>query len=145
MEVYKRYLNDERYLNWQYVPENSMDGKAYTYNDVLCIAEDNKNLAELIIDLCYWQHPETVLVDLLIEGEVAEHNGGYVMLYDDNALRRLWDELADVPFDEDDNMEMVLAEYWLIFEAGTHRETIWRWFDEHYSKGVHALMFPSEH
>lgn len=72
-----------RYLNWQYVPELSMDGKVYTYNDVLDIAKGNRYLAELIIDLCEWQHPETVLDELIQEGEIVEVDGRYEsVLYD---------------------------------------------------------------
>lgn len=65
------------------------------------------------------------------------------MKYTDKELERLWDELTDVPFDEQDCM-LYLADDWFVFAAGTEREEIWEWFDEHYSKGVYYLMFPSE-
>ena len=68
-----------------------------------------------------------------------------MVTYTDRQLEQLWEELSDIPFDEDDCTELFLADDWFIFEASTDRETIWHWFDEHYSKGVHALMFPSEH
>lgn len=66
------------------------------------------------------------------------------MQYTDDQLEKLWNDLADVPFDENDN-DLVLANDCLVFEAGTEREEIWRWFDWHYSKGVHALMFPNKY
>lgn len=140
---------EQRYLNCEYIPENSYDesedGITYTWNDFLNIAKGNEKLAMMIVDLCDWQYPETELDDLLIMEEIAEHNGEYIVLYDDDVLKMLWKELGDVPFDENENMELVLTNKWLVFEAGTDREYIWEWFDEHYSKGVHALMFPSEH
>ena len=68
-------------------------------------------------------------------------------IYTDEQLEQLWEELSDIPFDESDDYdsELVLANDWFIFEAGTDRYTIWHWFDQHYSNGVHALMFPGEH
>ena len=58
----------------------------------------------------------------------------------DKVLARLWDEFEDVPFDEDENGEMVLSGDWFIFNAGTVREDIWKWFDERYSTGVASLL-----
>lgn len=63
----------------------------------------------------------------------------------DRAFRELWGRLGDIPFDEMGNGELALAEDWAGFPQGTEREEIWHWFDENYSQGVHALMFPSEH
>lgn len=67
------------------------------------------------------------------------------MKYTDEQLEELWAELEDVLVYEDKRGYMYLQNNWFIFEAGTEREEIWYWFDERYSKGVHALMFPSEH
>lgn len=140
---------DKRYLNCEYIPENSYDeeegGITYTWNDFLEIAKGNEKLAMCLIDNCDWQYPETEINDLLMMEEIVEYGDGYIMLYDDDVLKMLWNELADVTFDENENMELVLAQEWLVFYAGTKREEIWEWFDEHYSKGVHALMFPSKH
>lgn len=98
-----------------------------------------------LIDLCDWQYPETELDQLLRMGEIIEHNGKYVMPYDDDALEQLWKELSDVLVYEDEDGWLCLENDWLVFPSGTEREEIWYWFDEHYSKGVHALMFPDEH
>lgn len=67
--------------------------------------------------------------------------------YTDEQLEQLWEALSDIPFDDgnDYDSELVLADDWFIFEAGTERYAIWLWFDQHHSKGVHALMFPGEH
>lgn len=59
---------------------------------------------------------------------------------DDKKLEYLWEEFGDVLVDDD---ECILDDF-LGFECGTHRETVWRWFDEHHSKGVAYLMFGSE-
>jgi hypothetical protein len=42
----------------------------------------------------------------------------------DKELEKLWDELEDVLFDEDENGELVLAGDWNVFEKGTDRESI---------------------
>ena len=71
-------------------------------------------------------------------------------LYNDEKLKQLWEELGDVPVYEDEDGWLCLENDWFIndwffFPSGTEREEIWYWFDEHYSKGVHALMFPDKH
>ncbi len=64
----------------------------------------------------------------------------------DAELEKLWAELADVPFDDGDPLkhDMVLAETWRQFKAGTSREDIWHWFDERHSKGVYYLLHGAE-
>jgi hypothetical protein len=62
----------------------------------------------------------------------------------DKELEKLWDELTDIPFDEEENGTLVLAEDWNGFEKGTDRESIWYWFDERYSKGVGWLIYEYE-
>ena len=59
----------------------------------------------------------------------------------DKALEQKWLELADVPFDEDDEGRLILSEDWWNFPAGTEREDIWQYFDKHHSKGVHWLLY----
>lgn len=56
----------------------------------------------------------------------------------DLQLEEMWKAFGDIPMNpETEEME----EPFLIFPAGTHREEIWKWFDERYSKGIAALMF----
>lgn len=56
----------------------------------------------------------------------------------DAALKELWDAFGDVPMNPE--TECMEAPF-LGFPAGTHREDIWRWFDERHSKGVAYLMY----
>lgn len=56
-------------------------------------------------------------------------------------LEVLWDELGDVPFDENESGELILAEDWYHFKAGTERDEIWHWFDKLYSYGVYSLLY----
>lgn len=67
-------------------------------------------------------------------------------VYSDKYLEEKWKELGDVPvnYDNPDYPDGVLECDWFVFEAGAERiEDVWRWFDENYSKGVAALMFPN--
>jgi len=54
----------------------------------------------------------------------------------DYTLEQRWRELEDVIFNEDENGELVLQSKWYIFEVGTSRNDIWKWFDTTHSKGV---------
>lgn len=54
----------------------------------------------------------------------------------DKEIEKLWDELEDVPTDEDECIDVD----WHGWSKGTHREEIWYWFDEQHSKGVGWLM-----
>ena len=54
----------------------------------------------------------------------------------DGDIEKLWEELEDVPVDEDECLDVD----WHGWYKGTHREEIWHWFDEHQSKGVGWLM-----
>lgn len=54
----------------------------------------------------------------------------------DALLEAAWKTLTDVNIDDDECIE----QNWFVFEAGTFREDIWHWFDEHHSKGVGWLI-----
>lgn len=56
----------------------------------------------------------------------------------DNDMKELWEMFGDVPMNPETEC---MEEAFLGFPAGTHREEIWHWFDERYSKGVYALMY----
>lgn len=66
----------------------------------------------------------------------------------DNNAEKLWEEFEDVLFiedeDSDDSCSMVLSDDWQGWSKGTTRDTIWRWFDEHHSKGIHWLLYGTE-
>lgn len=56
----------------------------------------------------------------------------------DNDLKEWWEMFGDVPMNPETEC---MEEAFLGFPAGTHREEIWHWFDERYSKGVYALLY----
>lgn len=58
--------------------------------------------------------------------------------YTDAELEELWASIEDVAYDPETEciLEPVLG-----FEAGTHREDVWHWFDERHSKGVAYLLY----
>ena len=58
----------------------------------------------------------------------------------DAQTEKLWAKLTDIPFDEDPEGRMLLSEDFALWKAGTEREEIWEWFDEHHSKGVGWMM-----
>ena len=60
--------------------------------------------------------------------------------YTDREMEMLWDEFADVPFDEDEDGRLVLSAQWQGLPAGTEREEIWGWFDKRHSRGIGWLM-----
>ena len=56
----------------------------------------------------------------------------------DSRLERLWDDFSDVPMDSETEC---ICDSFLGFPAGTHREEIWKWFDERHSRGVYYRMY----
>lgn len=65
--------------------------------------------------------------------------GPAVRIYDEyeQLILDAWDTLTDINVDDDECTE----QDWFLFPAGTSRENIWHWFDEHYEKGVSALLY----
>lgn len=110
---------------------------------------ENKYYNEGVVGICrYCLSP---LYESKVEGykfeclECDEDFYGFEQ-YDDDSLKRLWEEFGDVPIDYDrpDYPDGVIENDWYIFKAGTERMEIWHWFDKYHSKGVYALMFPNE-
>lgn len=62
----------------------------------------------------------------------------------DTYLEEKWDELTDVPFNENEKGELLLERNWFMFDEGTSREEIWHWFDKRHSKGVAWLLYDYE-
>jgi len=56
---------------------------------------------------------------------------------EDRDLETLWLIFGDIPMDP---VTEQIEDSFIGFPAGTHREEIWHWFDERYSRGVQALM-----
>jgi len=46
--------------------------------------------------------------------------------------RRLWEELGDIPIDNDDNIDCKF----LHFEKGTNKFDIWHWFERRFDLSV---------
>ena len=66
----------------------------------------------------------------------------------DYEVEKLWNEFEDVLFIENENSgdscNLVLSDNWQGWNNGTTRDTIWHWFDEHHSKGIHWLLYGTE-
>ena len=56
----------------------------------------------------------------------------------DRKIESIWRLLEDVPMNPE--TERIEQPFWC-FPAGTDRETIWHWFDDRHSKGVHYLLY----
>lgn len=55
-----------------------------------------------------------------------------------NKLLEMWDELSDIPIDEEECIE----ESFYNWDIGTNRYEIWHWFDEQCPNNLHDdLMF----
>ena len=61
----------------------------------------------------------------------------------DKIVEELWGLLEDVPFYETENAwdDLMLEQDWFLFPKSTERDTIWHWFDDHHSKGIHYLLY----
>ena len=77
----------------------------------------------------------------ILRKEIEEENILSSKEYSDSELENIWDELTDVPFDEDDDGELILSMDWRQFSKGTSRTAIWAFFDEKHSKGVAWLLY----
>lgn len=58
----------------------------------------------------------------------------------DRYLQKLWDKFSNVPINENDEIE----EDFHVWEKGTDRFSIWRWFDDTHSEGIIALQANTE-
>lgn len=63
----------------------------------------------------------------------------------DKEVETIWEEFDNVLFDEDEDGDLILAEDWREWHKGVDRETIWKWFDKHHSKGVYYLLYDYEY
>ena len=55
------------------------------------------------------------------------------MEYTDKELEKLWEELGNIPINEETEET---EEIFLDFPIGTHKFDIWHWFDEKHSLGL---------
>jgi len=58
-------------------------------------------------------------------------------VYTDNELMDLWEQLEDIPYDP---VKEEIEAPFIHFPAGTSKDEIWHWFDEHYTCGLYVLM-----
>ena len=56
----------------------------------------------------------------------------------DGKAEELWREFSDIPMNPKTEC---IEDRFMHFPKDTHREEIWKWFDKHYSKGVHYLLY----
>ncbi len=76
----------------------------------------------------------------LIEYHAADEIESKCNEISDLIVESLWEKFEDVLFVEEENGILVLNSEWNGFDAGTDRETIWRWFNKQHSKGINWLL-----
>ena len=54
----------------------------------------------------------------------------------DKNVEALWIEFQNVPVDRNGNLKAA----WYAFPKGTNKNTVYDWFNRHYSKGLSYLM-----
>lgn len=59
----------------------------------------------------------------------------------DKILEGEWDELSDIPFDEDEEGTLYISRDWNGFKKGDSRDEIWHYFDRYHTKGIHYLLY----
>lgn len=62
-----------------YVPE--LGDRKYTYEDFVEIAKGNIDYATLLFSRCTWQHPETLVDEDLMEGEIIEEGDTFKLVH----------------------------------------------------------------
>lgn len=128
MERFDRTRDIEEYLRNLYDGGNMIPWM-YEYMDEN--GEVMKEILQLFDKMEDCNTPFNTTMDIII-GNVMK-----ALRLDDEKLEYLWEKFGDVLIDDD---ECILDDF-LGFECGTHRETVWHWFDERHSKGVAHLMF----
>ena len=61
--------------------------------------------------------------------------------FTDEQIEQIWDIFSNIPFEYDEDDDIVLDCDWFGFLKGTSRDDKWRWFDENHSKGVYYLLY----
>lgn len=131
MSKIDRRSDIEEYLRGLNESGNISDWK---YEYMMRKPEVMEQLIELFDKLEDCNTPFNSTMDVVV-GMVSKEIG-----LNDEVLDFLWEEFSDVLIDDD---ECILDDF-IGFEAGTHREEVWQWFDERHSKGVAYLMFGGE-
>lgn len=132
-----------------------------TSNEVSDIPDWNKitsnQLLEVYYEAGYNKNGEDVLEEMKLTSFVIsiKNENSFVKKqfsqeqidsYNEKNIESKWIELSNIPFEypEDTGLsDMSLSDDWFIFSKSTERETIWKWFDQAHSKGVHWLLYQS--
>ncbi len=77
------------------------------------------------------------LVYDMIKNAAETHGIDVTIYYLPSSVKMLWEDFGDVPMDPETEC---IEEKWHGFEAGTHREEIWSWFEETFHASVAELM-----
>lgn len=87
-------------------------------------------MAKLKIDICQY---EAILTNHTNEHSFEELASIEENLFTARHIVDLWEEFGDVPMDP--RLEITEKD-WHHFPAGTHRETIWHWFENHFDISI---------
>lgn len=77
------------------------------------------------------------LVYDMIKNAAETHGVDVTIYYLPSSVKMLWEDFGDVPMNPETEC---IEEKWHGFEAGTHREEIWSWFEETFHASVAELM-----
>ena len=106
------------------------DGKFHTVDRCLYESGQRLNITDSHYEEVFKGCGSCCNDDFLMD--IDKDSGGFT----DEQVEEIWAILEDVPLDCSDCTESE----WFGFLAGTPKFHIWEWFDEHYSKGVSALV-----
>lgn len=86
----------------------------------------------------FWKKYEEAGIEISIDNAKIRNEDGNEIEWKPHFDRKEIDE------ESDDNCNLVLASDWEGWNKGTTRDTIWHWFDTHYSKGISFLLYKRE-
>lgn len=136
--------NEKTDCHWSEIRNNYVDDDNICYIDAWMTCDDNEegtvvayvdmNTAKVI-----FRNP-LAIHDTMVREAIAEvvdivkkKKNSLSSNTSMNFIRNLWEEFGNIPMDpETENLE----EGWLLFPKGTHRETIWDWFEEKFDISV---------
>ena len=128
---------------------NDVDGNYYNLPDDVIIENPSNKLLDAAKRTLEIHEAAEELEDYLSDKyEFCVYEFGVEILNTpeelDTYLEEKWDELTDVPFNENEKGELLLEKNWFMFDERTSRKEIWHWFDKRHSKGVAWLLYDYE-
>lgn len=137
-------MSEMRYQISREVQQENLETDVIEY---LCALWESQNLEDWKYE--YMRTPKIMQLILQKYGKLEDCNVSYnatlesayemiskTITLNDDVLESLWKSFGEIPVDDDG----VTEEDFIGYPAGTHREEIWHWFDEHHTKGVASLM-----